>query len=64
MHAIFIRAPRITKVLPAQAGGKAVKVLAEHDGEVIACEQTSKGRYYLALSFHPELTTTLFHEHF
>jgi len=58
MHAIFIRAPRITKV------AKDVKVLAEYDGEVIACEQESKGKYYLALSFHPELTTTLFHEHF
>lgn len=58
VHAVFIRAPRITKV------GKNVQVLAEHDGEIIACEQESKGKYYLALSFHPELTTTLFHEHF
>jgi 5'-phosphate synthase pdxT subunit len=64
LHAVFIRAPRITKVLPAQAGGKDVEVLAEHAGEIIACEQESKDKYYLALSFHPELTTTLFHEHF
>ena len=41
-----------------------MKVLAEHDGEIIACEEESKGKYYLALAFHPELTTTLFHEHF
>jgi len=58
MHAIFIRAPRITKV------GKGVQILAEYEGEVIACEQISGKNYYLALSFHPELTTTLFHEHF
>ena len=58
LHAIFIRAPRITKVV------KDVKVLAKYDGEIIACEQESKGKYYLALTFHPELTTTLFHEHF
>ena len=58
VHAVFIRAPRITKT------GTSVKVLAEHEGEIIACEQVSKGRYYLALAFHPELTTTVFHEHF
>ena len=58
MHAVFIRAPRFTKL------GKGVHVLAERDGEPIACEQTLGRKYYLALSFHPELTTTLFHEHF
>src|SRR3989344_3248742 len=58
MHAMFIRAPKITRV------GKNVRVLAEHGGEIIACEEESKRKYYLALAFHPELTTTLFHEHF
>ncbi|MEK7107038.1 MAG: pyridoxal 5'-phosphate synthase glutaminase subunit PdxT [Patescibacteria group bacterium] len=58
MHAIFIRAPKITRA------GKNVRVLAECEGGVIACEEESKGKYYLALAFHPELTTTLFHEHF
>ena len=58
MHAFFIRAPKITRV------GKNVKVLAKYNGEIIACEEESKGKYYLALAFHPELTTTLFHEHF
>lgn len=58
MHAMFIRAPKITRT------GKNVRVLAEHEGEIIACEEDSKGKYYLALAFHPELTTTLFHEHF
>ena len=58
MHAMFIRAPKITRT------GKNVRVRAEYGGEIIACEEELKGRYYLALAFHPELTTTLFHEHF
>ena len=58
MHAMFIRAPKITRT------GKNVKVLAKHNDEIIACEEDSKGKYYLALAFHPELTTTLFHGHF
>ena len=58
MHAMFIRAPKITRT------GKNVRVLAEYGGGIIACEEELKGRYYLALAFHPELTTTLFHEHF
>ncbi|MDO8552417.1 MAG: pyridoxal 5'-phosphate synthase glutaminase subunit PdxT [bacterium] len=69
MHAIFIRAPKITRV------GKNVRVLAEYNNEILACEEEvspvrssasngAKGNYYLALAFHPELTTTLFHEYF
>lgn len=58
MHAFFIRAPKITRV------GKNVKVLAEYGGEIIACEEALKGKYYLALAFHPELTITFFHEYF
>jgi 5'-phosphate synthase pdxT subunit len=58
VHAIFIRAPRITGT------GKGVSVLAEKDGEVLACEERGDGTYYLAATFHPELTTTAFHEHF
>ena len=58
LHAVFIRAPKITRV------GKNVHTLAEYNGEVIACEEKTKRGYYLALCFHPELTTTLFHEHF
>jgi pyridoxal 5'-phosphate synthase pdxT subunit len=58
IEAIFIRAPRIKKI------GKGVKVLAEKDGEILACEEKSKGKYYLAACFHPELTTSLFHEYF
>lgn len=58
IQAIFIRAPRITSI------GKDVKVLAKQNGEVIACEQKDKTHFYLAACFHPELTTTLFHEYF
>jgi 5'-phosphate synthase pdxT subunit len=58
VHAVFIRAPRITGV------GKDVSVLAKNGKEIVACEEKKQGKYYLATSFHPELTTTLFHEHF
>ncbi|MEW6722018.1 MAG: pyridoxal 5'-phosphate synthase glutaminase subunit PdxT [Candidatus Micrarchaeota archaeon] len=58
MNAIFIRAPRIRRV----AGN--VVILAERDGEVLACEQFLGHNYYLAACFHPELTTTAFHERF
>ena len=58
LHAVFIRAPKITRA------GKNVQVLAKYNGETIACEEKTKNGYYLALCFHPELTTTLFHEHF
>ncbi len=56
--ATFIRAPRILKT------GKGVTVLARKNGDVLACEERKKDSYYLAACFHPELTTTIFHEHF
>ena len=58
IQAVFIRAPRIKKA------GKNVKILARNKGEIIACEQTRDNNYYLAACFHPELTSTLFHEYF
>lgn len=58
MHAVFIRAPKIREV------GQSVKVLARRGNDIIACEQKSGGSYYLAACFHPELTTTKFHERF
>ncbi len=58
IHAIFIRAP---KVLSYE---KDVTVLATYEKEPIALEEKTKGRYFLACSFHPELTSTVFHEHF
>lgn len=57
IKAVFIRAPKIISV------GKKVKVLALEKGEILACEQQNS-QYLLATSFHPELTTTLFHEYF
>ena len=55
-HAVFIRAPRISRV------GPAVDVLARlRDGTVVAARQ---GRL-LATSFHPELThDERFHRYF
>ncbi len=58
IKATFIRAPKIVRV------GKGVAVLAKDGEEIFACEQRVRDKYYLALSFHPELTTTKFHEYF
>ncbi len=58
VHALFIRAPRIVSV------GQGVATLGETNGGIVACEERRGSKYYLATSFHPELTTTLFHEHF
>ena len=58
IHTIFIRAPRIVGV------GSSVRTIATLNKEIIACEQESGGKYYLATCFHPELSTTKFHEHF
>lgn len=55
---IFIRAPRIVHT------GSQVKSLAEFNGEIVACEQKAGRKYYLATCFHPELSTTIFHEYF
>ena len=30
----------------------------------LVCEQKIGSNYYLAACFHPELTSTIFHEHF
>ncbi len=58
MEAIFIRAPKIKSV------GKNVKVLARIGKEIVACEERTPKQFFLAATFHPELTTTKFHEHF
>jgi glutamine amidotransferase PdxT len=49
---------RINKIAPG------IKVLAENNGGILACEQKNKTGYYLAACFHPELASTVFHEHF
>jgi len=60
INAVFIRAPRIKSI------GKGVKVLAKLGRERVAVYQhEAKGdRHYLACAFHPELSTTKFHELF
>lgn len=58
MNAFFIRAPKIRKT------GEGIEILAKNEKEVVACEKRINGNYYLAATFHPELTTTSFHEYF
>lgn len=58
INAIFIRAPKITKI------GKNVAILAKDDNEILACEEHQDNNFYLACCFHPELITTKFHEYF
>ena len=62
INAVFIRAPKIRSV------GNAVNVLAKNGKDILACEQqftqNKKHYFYLAVCFHPELTTAIFHEHF
>lgn len=58
VNAVFIRAPRINRI----SGN--IRILAKSENEVVACEQRVCGNYYLAATFHPELTTTAFHGHF
>lgn len=58
IDAVFIRAPRIKNT------GKKVVVLSEDNGEIIACEEKTGKNYCLTACFHPELTTTVFHEYF
>lgn len=57
-EAVFIRAPKIVKV------GATVEVIAKDKAEILACTQKVGGNFYLAASFHPELSTTIFHEYF
>lgn len=58
IQAVFIRAPRIKTI------GIDVKVLARDGDDIIACEEKFDNKFYLAACFHPELTTTVFHEYF
>lgn len=58
IQAVFIRAPKIKNI------GKNVIILAKNNGDILACEQRVKSHYYLATCFHPELTSTIFHEYF
>ncbi|MDD5022697.1 MAG: pyridoxal 5'-phosphate synthase glutaminase subunit PdxT [Candidatus ainarchaeum sp.] len=58
---IFIRAPRIVGI------GSNVDIIAkslDKHREIFGVEQKKDGRFYIALSFHPELNSTRFHEYF
>ncbi|MDP9249581.1 MAG: pyridoxal 5'-phosphate synthase glutaminase subunit PdxT [bacterium] len=58
LNALFIRAPKIHSI------GKNIKILAQDGNTILACEERKGDSYYLATCFHPELDSTLFHEHF
>jgi len=58
ISAVFIRAPKIKQV------GKGVVVLAKNGNDSIACEEATGKQFFMACTFHPELTTTVFHEYF
>jgi len=58
VDAAFIRAPAMNSI------GQHVKPLAYKDNEVVAAYEHVGDKHYLACTFHPELSTTLFHEFF
>ena len=58
IDAVFIRAPKITNVK------KNVVIIAGDPKNILACEEKGNAKYYLATCFHPELSTTKFHEYF
>lgn len=58
IKAVFIRAPKIIRV------EKNINIIAKDAGEIIACGQKSENSYYLATTFHPELSSDMFHKYF
>lgn len=58
MNGVFIRAPKLS------ASSKGVQVLATCAGEPVALYQQVGRQHFIAFAFHPELTTTGFHELF
>lgn len=58
MQGVFIRAPRLS------IESKEVQPMAFRGEEVVAAYQKKGERHFLAMAFHPELTTTKFHEFF
>lgn len=58
INGVFIRAP---KIVP---GSRSVEALAFLGEEPVAAYQKRGERHFLATAFHPELTTTKFHEFF
>jgi pyridoxal 5'-phosphate synthase pdxT subunit len=58
INGVFIRAP---KIMPASREVQPMAFLGE---EIVAAYQQKGERHFLASAFHPELTTTKFHEFF
>ena len=58
LNGVFIRAPHLT------IESREVQPMAFRGEEIVAAYQKQGGRHFLALTFHPELTTTRFHEFF
>lgn len=59
IKAVFIRAPKISPI------SSSCEILAKRKNEeTIAISEKVGNCFYLATSFHPELSTTLFHEFF
>ncbi|MEM4348647.1 MAG: pyridoxal 5'-phosphate synthase glutaminase subunit PdxT [Candidatus Anstonellaceae archaeon] len=58
MNGVFIRAPKLQPISPE------VQPMAFLSEEVVGAYQKLKDQHLIALAFHPELTTTKFHEYF
>ncbi len=58
MNGVFIRAPKMT------VESKEVQPMAFHGQDAVAAYQNTGGRHFIAATFHPELTSTRFHEFF
>lgn len=58
INAVFIRAPRVKSI------SSTITVLAKRNNEIIAYEQKTGNKYYLATCFHPEMSNLVFHQYF
>lgn len=59
LNAIFIRAPKIK-----QLSDRCEVIAKRANGEPIAISERTNASFYLATSFHPELSTSKLHEYF
>lgn len=58
IEGVFIRAPKI------KSFGKKVKIFAKNENEIVGVEQKKNEKYYIAITFHPELINTKIHKYF
>lgn len=58
INGVFIRAPQIVSV------GSNVEIVVQDGDIILACQEKINSSFYLATTFHPEMTTTAFHEYF